>query len=489
MKKLKNGLTAKEWGKIKTIADVHIATTSFGASIILICFKAKVGPQETAMLQALYSRSPKSILKHLLDVAQKGADKFMEQYYVGYGHKSIGDCGNILIAYEGISMLAAKAVQDSQLYAGQEGSTRFTNYSNQAFLAPELDGLSYTLAESRPEDVETFSASRDIQERWRKFYVENLPLVQQFVMEQNPYEQFASENTEVVWRKTMNARAFDIIRAFLPAGATTCASWWTSISNAAEQLSLMRCHILKEAVELAEKTEGLLKEVYPSSFNREVHADREDYKRKWFGTEYYLEEDGSDFQCLLTKQEFLVDTYKAAILQRPKGVDIPWQVGEAFSVLWIDRIDYGSWRDQQRHRAVIQRMGLLTAKYGMREWYLENLPPAVLESAQVLITEQLKNIQSIGLDKYATQYLLPMGMQVPTRVYGSLSKIVYLVELRSQRHVHPTLHENAYKLASSLKVQLAEALDCNPSDIPMYIDDKVGELTLKRGTQDIVKAE
>src|SRR3954470_22058500 len=73
-----------------------------------------VPPEDLAMLQALYSRSPASVTTHLDKVRSSGSSKFMSQYYVGYGHASIGDCGFTTVFIENYSMLAAKAIQDNQ---------------------------------------------------------------------------------------------------------------------------------------------------------------------------------------------------------------------------------------------------------------------------------------------------------------------------------------------------------------------------------------
>lgn len=40
-------------------------------------------PEDLAMLQALYSRSPRSVIEHLEKVRKVGAGQFMSQYYVG----------------------------------------------------------------------------------------------------------------------------------------------------------------------------------------------------------------------------------------------------------------------------------------------------------------------------------------------------------------------------------------------------------------------
>ncbi len=95
------------------------------------------------MLQALYSRSPKSVHEHLAKVRKDGSGNFMSQFYVGYGHKSIGDCGTTSIFIEGLSMLAAKAIQQWPLYSGQEASTRYMDFSQAhcVFETPEEDGI------------------------------------------------------------------------------------------------------------------------------------------------------------------------------------------------------------------------------------------------------------------------------------------------------------------------------------------------------------
>ena len=93
-------------------------------------------PEDLAMLQALYSRSPASVVTHLDKLKKSGSGNFMSQYYVGYGHASIGDCGATTVFIEQVSMLVAKAVQDNSLYNGQEASTRYLDFSKQTVVDP-----------------------------------------------------------------------------------------------------------------------------------------------------------------------------------------------------------------------------------------------------------------------------------------------------------------------------------------------------------------
>jgi len=97
---------------------------------------AVIGPEAEAMLQALHSRSVGGLQSHLKILSEKGPDNFMKNFYVGYGHKSIGDCGTASIFIEGVSMLASKAVQDWPLYSGQESSTRYVDFQTQPFKNP-----------------------------------------------------------------------------------------------------------------------------------------------------------------------------------------------------------------------------------------------------------------------------------------------------------------------------------------------------------------
>ena len=83
-----------------------------GGMVMILDTGAVIGPESQAMIQALHSRSTGGVKHHLEILAKKGAENFMANFYVGYGHKSIGDCGTITLFIEGISMLAAKAIQE-----------------------------------------------------------------------------------------------------------------------------------------------------------------------------------------------------------------------------------------------------------------------------------------------------------------------------------------------------------------------------------------
>ncbi|HMT01142.1 MAG TPA: hypothetical protein PKC14_02350 [Candidatus Absconditabacterales bacterium] len=466
-------------------ADVYELKIKNGASVFAVLPHCSIGAEAMAMIQALSSRSPATVLSHLHKVAQKGPEAFMETFYKGYGDKSIGDLGHVLLVYEGVSMLAAKAIQDCQLYAGQESSTRYIDFSKQSFLDFEINPEKISLVDSK------ISGVTGIQEQYRDFYLYALPEIKNNLYEKYPWEDqkgviiSGNEITEDVYERSIKARSFDIARGFLPAGAATNVFWYSAISTAVDHLGWLRCHALDEVQELADKTQELLDFIYPSSFlGRKIDLAKENYKKDFYLTQYYLEEHSGQQVDFYLKN---LSNYKQAILTRPFRQELHYTIGECGTLEYNALLDFASFRDQQRHRSFVQRQGLLTDKYGFHEWYIDNLPDKIHEEAIELLQNQSLKIEQTGLDKFQKQYLFPMGMKIPTRIVGHLGKIFYFLELRCQKTVHPTLYTNTFFLASEVKQYLAQELGVVADEIPMYIDPEVGGFSLKRGTQTILE--
>ena len=72
-----------------------------------------------------------------------------------------------------------------------------------------------------------------------------------------------------------------------------------------------------------------------------------------------------------------------------------------------------------------------------------------------------------------------MGYQLPNRVTGGLPALVYLIELRATRFVHPTLRKRA--------LQMAEFFENNFSKdgLILHLDPDPDRFDVKRGTHDI----
>ncbi len=443
------------------------ASLENGGFVLLLDTGAVITPEADAMLQALYSRSPASVHEHLKEIAIKGPEKFMSNYYVGYGHKSIGDCGSITLFAEGISMLAAKAVQDWMLYAGQEVSTRYVDFSVAKF-----------------EDPVSTESSRIYLEKFRSFYVYALPKVVSSL-----HVRFPKGSSEVGYEKAIHARAFDILRGFLPAGATTSVSWHTNLRQAADKLMLLRHHVLGEVRDIASAFEKVLIEAYPSSFSGKRYEETENYNTEWVRNYYYF----TDPTCpdfALQRDDVAYEELDAnpvwqnIFAKRPPKTEVPKIAAELGTMQFRFLLDFGSFRDVQRQRAVSQRMPLLTVRHGFEKWYLAELPKDVHIEAELLLKQSLRYMVMLrdrDVPKEVMQYYLPMGYRVPIRITGDIPALVYLAELRATRFVHPTLQVRAHQIANELKTMLGGY------GLRLHVDSEVGRFDVRRGLQDITK--
>lgn len=417
-------------------------------------------PQDTAMLQALYSRSASSVEEHVNKVKETGSGKFMERFYVGYGHSSIADCGSTTLFIEGISTLADKAIQDWPLYSGQETSTRYIDMSKQPIVDPLMT-----------ED------SREILRNWMDFYVGNQKAVQNHLKEKYPKR---PDEDEGVYEKAIKARTFDIMRGFLPAGITTQLSWHTNLRQAWDKLSILRHHPVEEVSTLAEEMLLKLKEKYAHSFSHELYPEQEKYREYSMQSYNYFDpENHPRFRNHSNINNKELNKYKDIIFWRPVKTNLPHFLSELGTVTFEFLLDFGSFRDIQRHRNGVCRMPLLTTRFGFNSWYLEQLPNGLRTEAEKLIEDQAEKIGKLDLEPKYLQYYIALGFNVPCKISYGLPATVYVVELRSGKAVHPTLRKVAHQMHHSL-------LEMFPG-LVLHSDLDLDDWDIRRGLQDITE--
>ncbi len=436
-------------------------------------------PEATAMLQALYSRDPQSILRHLKKVAQSGAEQFMEKFYCGYNHASIGNCGSIIFCFENVSMLAAKAIQDWPLYNGQEASTRYLDMSKQGIVNPITDD----------------GTAKAIIDRLNILYVETLSALKTTFKELYPIKEGDNPST---YENTVNAKCFDVARSLLPAGATTYLSWMTDLRNADDHLKILVHHPLAEVRKIAEMTYDLARRIYPSSFSHQRTEEELGYHKRVANEFSFVKitkglNDGDALEDFIAgKSPFfltfrdkfdsqgIIHDYGNFLIQRPKKENVPHQLERYGYGVFRFPLDFGSFRDVQRHRSGSYLMPLLTTDYGFHPWYLEQLPESLLVKVRIELENLKKLTDSLNCNETDRQYFIPMGYQVICEFTFTYPYAVYVAELRSQQTVHPTLR----KIAQEMGVCIENSV---PS-VPYYWDTtNTKAFNLKRGTQTITE--
>lgn len=460
---------------------------------IFIFDPSEIGTAEDiAMLQALYSRSTKSIIDNiitlkksrgniiqrfihtaarwLLKVCSHTGNSFMAKFYVGYGHKSIGDCGGTIIFFEGVSILAAKAIEDNAMYSGTEGSTRYIDYSVQPMIDP----------------TKAFDTML-LLSRWMDFYNASLKPLQKHLSIQFPLT--ADQNPDI-WEKAIVVRSFDILRAFIPPAMTTKLSWATNLRQAQDNLTRLKFHPLEEVQQLACRTLTLLRAKYPDSFSHREDVDANIYyERVAFDanysdyTGYNHKEDYITWASTINTAKLYLGNNQVVLDTRPKNALLPRYLAKYGTYTCDFLLDYGSYRDVQRHRNGICRLPLLTTDIGFNSWYLDQLPEVLWTEAMDLINNQLSVMQTLQqqytISRETMQYYIPMGFNVDVELVYDITQMVYVTELRSGAMVHPTLRKIAHCMDAILTSQYPT--------MRLYTDRSIDVWDIRRGMQDIVK--
>lgn len=443
-------------------------------------------PEVLAMLQAFYSRSHMPIQQRLEDLSADKQDNIknkLNEFYVGYGHASIADCGFTTVFIEGVSILAAKAIQDNSLYNGQETSTRYIPFTKQNLVSPGLDSL-------------------EIQEKWIDLYERVQKLSYNSLLKLN--EEFIKEGKTT--EKAIKARSFDIARGFLPCGVKTQLSWTTSLRKAQENCIRLMSHPLEEVRFIGTNIFCQLSKKYPSSF---LDVDNEkQYKRlqeeinwqskilhyePYFDTsvkdldEFFVRSSVGYLECSKNKLTMIESEFFEVFKERKKGQSIPKYIDNLIDVSLDVVLDFGSFRDLQRHRTLNIHMPMVDFRFGFNEWYfniLDRLCPIDSQTIEEEVQELVYSVKDLLLTNKLrnedAQYYLPLMTNVDCHIGLSFSSLVYLLELRSTETVHPTLREVVLQIAEEYKTMFPE--------IPIFIDDSsIENISKKRGDQDIIK--
>lgn len=446
-------------------------------------------PEAQAMIIAKYSRSYESV-RGWIPTSQgetESLKKRMGVTFLGYGHKSVGQLGHTTIFFEGVSQLAAKAIEDDQLFNGQESSTRYIDYSTQPMVCidfhPEYDAL-----------------IREYQEKFRALYIKALPLVRERLGKEYPFqmstekpiaigEQSASAIAEKVakdrkvWENTIKARTFDICRGLLPAGSVTNVAFTGTFDLINDHFGKMLFHPSSEMRMIADRALASVRSMYGHAINdndalKERFSYVADNPKSWF---YPRIQDQPNFRVVMDVEgEALRDAPLArSILQREKWDMVPRDVSENFRFRLGGKMDFGAFRDLHRHRNGIVLMPLLTPELGFHPWYLKEWPVEVAAEAVALLSSLENLIPAIFNMEVQLQYAVPMGARVRVQYDCGLNQAAYLLELRSGKTVHQTLRQWTHDVYADMSSynrygQLAAKI---------YPDLDKDNFTLKRGTQ------
>jgi thymidylate synthase ThyX len=322
-----------------------------------------------------------------LHLATEKARVFHEKWVVGYGHASVAEHAVVHLAVENASIVASKVIEDLRLGAFTEKSTRYVVFDKQSFVEPP--GLSGA----------ALAVYRETAGRLFGVYLDLVPRAMEALRARAPR---AEGQSEAAYAAAIRAQACDLCRGLLPAGARTNIGVTANARALETLLTKMLSHPLAEVSALAvvHVTPTLLKYAAKNPYRAGASKAVNDALRRV----YTPPASGAGSTMVLTQPVRLVRYDKDALERvglalvydgadpaaHASGVidglrnatagelaqvvaaafegrgphDPPPRGLEASSMTFELMLDYGAYRDMQRHRMLSPATQRLTCHLG-----------------------------------------------------------------------------------------------------------------------------
>lgn len=465
-----------------------------------------VAPEQQAYAMAKYSRSAQSLADSARELTSDRTRKFLNTMYFKYGHASIADMAHISLGIEQISLWAAIALVDEQLWDGQERSTRYQPFRETGFYVPPDAHCDYV-------DIAEWLMTRYEQtfERWQHKLSQSYPRPESMKVQE--------------YEAAIRARAFDIARYYLFLGVNTSVGQITSARVLERQVARLQADPLPElgaigrdiktavaerpAVNLANERLTALAEQAPEPLRSQLlaqlqpeplaptlikYAEPSPYQQiVWSDVAAVAGELLGDTEpdnraaVVLTTEENPVDAAVAALLYRVSHIayhQISQRVADlsaaekrdvleaalqkrgphdewlrefqgaplAFDIL----MDIGGYRDLHRHRRTSQIRQPFTTRHGAAvPEPLQGTPEADIYLADMeKAAGYVRQLSS--WDSLQSHYLLPLGFRCRALFRMDIASAGYMIRLRSKEGGHFSYRAVAYQMHQALCARYPE---------------------------------
>jgi thymidylate synthase ThyX len=393
-----------------------------------------------------------------------------ERVFAGYGDDSIAQLGGAHVACEWVSNILTKALQRGRLASYLEQSTRYIPYDK------PLPGGGYRFYRADELGPEFAAAMDEI----FAIYSRSLGEVEEWAATRWP----RGEEPEGAWRRSIRAKALDLLRGLLPAATLSHVGIYAS-GQAYEQLIL---RLLASPLPEARNYGGMileeLKQVMPSFVSRVERPDRggewisylerrREQTEAWvsrLGLDRRGESDDAPSVELLhvdgTEEDLLASSLfegasapeteilaRIDVLDRDERARLlgalvgdrsnrrhrPGRGFEALRYRFEVVSDYGAFRDLQRHRMLTCQWQRLSPDLGagIPEEVREAGVGGEFERALEVSRGEYERLTAAGLAEQAP-YALSLAYRIRYTLDLNAREAMHLIELRSGREGHPT---------------------------------------------------
>jgi thymidylate synthase ThyX len=468
-----------------------------------------------------YSRSDKSLRRILLDefiqapesgfeaivggaaangvgqlVATQQAEAFYERVLIGYGDDSVAELGGAHLACEGVSNVAAKALEDSRIgISPLEKSTRYVVFNRKV-------GGRYRYLRERAIMASRHAAAYEAaMDGLFDAYSTLLEPTIAYLREQTPRDAATSERA---YKSATRAKACDLLRGLLPMATLTNVGLFGNgrafeylltrlyaappdeLHDLADAMQTALDALIPSFVKRAKSERGRAHQEYLRGMHERVEKEIRDWRleiRDWDTNrqslisnllsdvqlvEYDRDAEAKTVAAILYPHTDLplaevralaarlTDAERLAIVRAYVGERASrfHRPGRAFEEPYytFDLLaDLGAYRDLQRHRVLTQER----QHYGVRHGYVTppELAEAGLSAPYAAALERAAAVaEAIAAEMpEQAQYAVPLAFRVRWRIKLNLREVYHLAELRSAPQGHPSYRRIAQAIAAAVR--------------------------------------
>lgn len=414
-------------------------------------------PEIKAVTFAKCSRSAEAFDKIASELTEEKSSEFNEKWVVGFGHSSIAEHAVISLAIERVSILATKVIEDSRLASYTEKSTRYQIFDRDKIYHPEA--FANSELKSVYENAVNFLMDA---------YVDMTPAMMEFVKTKYPKP---ADQEEKLYNMISKARACDNLRYLLPSSTQTNLGMTINTRELEHLIKKLLSNPLKEMQDIGNEmktcamrdvptllkfadknvytieTKKKLKEIADNNLGREAGDNKAvvivDYDKnaedKLVASLLYPYSDLS-FNEIQEKVKDMSQEKKSDIideaLKRRDKFDAPLRELEHVYYTFDILMDYGAFRDVQRHRMCTQSNQAVTVAHGY------DMPPEIREAG---FEDRFKVAIEKAVDAYdkiykqfpeEAQYVVPLCFRKRVLVTWNLRELHHFISLRSGKKGH-----------------------------------------------------
>jgi len=440
-------------------------------------------PEVIAVAFAKTSRCPDPFDKIAAELNEDKSRQFHEKWVIGYGHGSIMEHAVLSIALENVSILLTKFLEDNRLASYTEKSTRYQVFDKEHYYKPE-NLMSSDLGKIYEETCD-FLIDK---------YTELVQKMTAFMQSKYPK---AADETGGVYNTKIKNKVLDNLRCLLPVSILTNLGMtintrnlrWAIVKLASSDLKefneigaeLKQCAenitptLLKHAEknEFIEKNSTLLKElsiklITGTKQQKENTVDLVEYDKN--GEDKIIcsilyKNTGLSYLEIKQKVINLSKEEKGDIIQKAfEGLgkfDIPIRETEMPEYIFDILMDYGAFRDVQRHRICTQINPDLDVDYGYS--IPEDVIEAGMEADYKSCMEKAKETFTKIKEKFPkeAQYVVPLAYRKRVLIKMNFREAFHFIRLRSGKQGHASyrkIAQNMYDLIKDVHPMLGKQL-------------------------------